>query len=450
MSELIKIRKGLNIRLKGRAEKIVVKTENLKLFGIKPGDFIGLNPKLMVQPGDQVKAGTPLFHDKYQPDAVFVSPVSGKVSAINRGDRRVIQEVVIESDGLMTYEQFGKSDPDSLSREMVVHALLKGGCWPFIRQRPYGTMASIKDVPKSIFISGFDTAPLAPDLDFVLTGQNTEFQAGINALAKLTTGKVFLNIPEVSSTLSIFPKIQKVHLTRFAGPHPAGNVGIQIHHLDPVNKGEVVWYVNPLDVLIIGRLFLNGVFDASRVVAVTGSEVLKPRYFKTILGTAVKSLLEKNLAEGEVRIISGNVLTGTHVHSGGFLGFYDCQITVIPEGKHFEFLGWALPGLGKFSASRSFLSWLFPDREYRLDTNLMGGHRAFVVTGQYEKVLPMKVYPMQLLKSILIEDVEQMERLGIYEVSEEDFALCEYVCTSKMDVQAIIRKGLDLVRKEMS
>jgi Na+-transporting NADH:ubiquinone oxidoreductase subunit A len=450
MSELIRIKRGLNIRLKGKAEKIIVKAEIPRMFGVKPIDFIGLIPKMLVQPGDRVKAGTPLFHDKNHPEVNYVSPVSGTVTGIQRGERRVIQEVEVEIGPVMEHEQFEKADPLSKTREQVINMLLKGGCWPFIRQRPYGTVAIPGDIPKSIFISGFDTAPLAPDLDFILTGQISEFQAGINALSKLTNGKLFLNIPYESSTLSIFPKVTNVHITRFLGPHPAGNVGIQIHQLDPINKGEVVWYVNPLDVLIIGRLFISGIFDASRVVAITGSEVLKPRYFKTILGACVKGLLEKNTLGGDLRVISGNVLTGKRISSQGYLGFYDNHITVIPEGKRFEFLGWALPGFEKFSATRAFFSWLMPDRDYRIDTNFNGGTRAYVLTGQYEKVLPMNLYPVQLIKSIIIEDVELMEKLGIYEVSEEDFALCEYVCTSKIEVQELIRKGLDLVRKEMS
>jgi len=450
MPELIRIRKGLDIRLKGTAERVIVKPEPASSYGVKPIDFYGIVPKLLVQPDDQVKAGTPLFFDKYHPDVLFVSPVSGKVTAVHRGERRIIQEIVVTPDGQDDHLVFPQDDPLSLSRDEVVKTLLKSGCWPYIRQRPYGIIADPKDTPKSIFVSGFDTAPLAPDIDFILSGYKEEFQTGINVLKQLTQGNVFLNIPDDISSISVYPHISNAKITRFKGPHPAGNVGIQIHHLDPINKGDIVWYVNPQDVLILGRLFLHGIYDASKLVALTGSEVHHCRYYHVMAGASIRPMVENNVQSGDLRYISGNVLTGRKIPADGYVGFYDSQVTVIPEGRHFELLGWAMPGFNKVSASRTFFSWMRPGHEYRLDTNMNGAQRAYVLTGQYEKVLPMDIYPVNLIKAILVEDVDLMEKLGIYEASEEDFALCEFVCTSKINVQEIIRNGLDLIRKEMS
>lgn len=450
MSDVVKLRKGLNIRLQGKPERTLFSSEPATLFAIKPPDFYGLVPKLLVQPGDSVNAGTPVFFDKSNPDVVYVSPVSGRVSAIRRGERRAILEVIIEADGKQEYQIFPVKNPQVMDREQIIKLLLQSGCWPFIRQRPYGIVANPADMPKAVFVSGFDTAPLAPDYSFVLQDKQEEFQVGINVLSKLSARGVFLNLPDPQPEGSVFSGISNAKITRFRGPHPAGNVGIQIHHIDPINKGEVVWYVNPQDVAIIGRLFLSGRFDASKIIAITGSEVVRPGYYQTILGASIKPLVAGNVREGEKRYISGNVLTGKRISQEGYLGFYDSQLTVIPEGRHFEFLGWALPGWNKFSMSRTFFSWLQPKREYRIDTNLNGGKRAYVMTGQYEKVLPMDIYPVHLIKAILVEDIDLMEKLGIYEVSEEDFALCEFVCTSKTEVQQIVRKGLDLIRKEMS
>lgn len=450
MAEVIRIKKGLNIRLQGKADKIFVKAERSATYGIRPTDFPGLVPKLTVKPDDRVKAGTSLFHDKYRPEVQFTSPVSGTVLAINRGERRRVLEVVIQADTADEHEVFLKASPASLSRSQIVENLLKSGLWPAIRQRPYNIVANPTDEPKAIFISGFDTAPLAPDYDFVVKGCEADFQTGIDALRKLTQGKIHLNLNSDYPASKVFTGASGVQINYFKGPHPAGNVGIQIHHLDPINKGEVAWTINPQHVIVIGRLFNQGIYEPDMVVALTGSEVLRPRYYKLKAGAAIANIVADNIKAGIVRYISGNVLTGTRITADGHLGFYDSQLTVIPEGNHFEFLGWAMPGLHKFSVSRSFFSWLQVDREFRLDTNLNGGIRPFVVSGQYEKVLPMDIYPVHLLKAILAEDIDQMENLGIYEVAEEDFALCEFVCTSKIEVQSIIRKGLDMMVSEMS
>ncbi|MGF1586661.1 MAG: Na(+)-translocating NADH-quinone reductase subunit A [Bacteroidales bacterium] len=450
MSNVIKLKKGLDIPLKGEAEKVLEKPSLPKLFAVKPTDFPGIRPKMMVHANDEVKAGSPVFFDKYNPGVIFTSPVSGKVVAINRGERRKILEVVIKAGENMQYQEFQKADPGLLSREDIVSRLLEAGLWPLLRQRPYGIIPRPDDEPRSIFISGFDTAPLAPDYGFIVNGAGREFQAGINALKKLTKGTVHLNLNPDHSPPDVYTAAKGVQINYFTGPHPSGNPGVQIHHLDPVHKNGTVWYIGPQDLLVIGRLFLNGVVDFSRVVALTGSEVLKPRYYLTKMGASIDNIIKDNVKEGNLRFISGNVLTGSKIPVNGFIGFYDSQITVIPEGDHHRFLGWASPGLDRFSNSRTFFSWLMPDRRYSLDTNYNGGERAYVITGEYEKVLPMDIIPQQLIKAIMVEDIDKMENLGIYEVVEEDMALCEYVCTSKTEVQMILRKGIELMIKETS
>jgi len=451
MPKVIRIKKGLDIKLKGKPERIIIQAEPSEFYAVKPPDFPGLSPlpKLFVGIGSEVKTGYPLFFDKNKPDILFTSPVSGKVVAVNRGERRRILEVVIESDNNNETVTFQKGDPKTMNREAIVNNLMKSGVWPFIRQRPFHIIADPDDDPRAIFISGFDTAPLAPDLDFILNGEEASFQTGINALLQLTSGKIHIGVNDVFPTANVFANTEGVELHHFRGPHPTGNVGVQINHIDPVKKGEQVWTVNAQDVIVIGKLFEKGVFNPTRLVALTGSDVINPRYYRTKLGASVKPLLKDNVKEGNNRYISGNVLTGNKINKEGYLGFYDSQVTIIPEGDFYEFLGWVMPGLKKFSASRTFFSFITPNKRYTLHTNLQGGRRPFVLTGQYEKVLPMDIYPMQLLKAILVEDIDLMENLGIYEVAEEDFALCEYVCTSKTEVQSILRSGFELMLKEL-
>ncbi len=450
MSKVIKIKKGLNISLLGTAEKIMKKADQADFYAIKPTDFVGIRPKLVVKVGDKVKAGTPLFFDKFQPEVQFTSPVSGEVVEINRGERRAILEVVVKADTTIEYEEFNVGDPKNLSREEIVEALQKSGLWPSLRQRPYSTIANPNDTPKAIFISAFDSAPLAPDMDYIVKDCVECFQKGIDVLSKLTNGKIHLNLNADYPPADTFTRAKGVELNYFTGPHPSGNVGIQINKIDPINKGDIIWYTYPQEVAAIGRFFEKGIYDATKIVALTGSEVKNPKYFKVLNGASVKNLVKNNINDGELRYISGNVLTGSKIEDDGYIGFFDNQITVIPEGKYHDFFGWATPGFKKYTASRTLLSWLIPGKKYRLDTNFHGGHRAYVMTGEYEKVFPMDVYPVQLIKAIMIEDIDKMEQLGIYEVDEEDFALCEYVCTSKTEVQSIIRNGLDLMRKEMS
>ena len=449
MTKNIKLKKGFDIHIKGKAENILIGRLSSSLYGVKPIDFPGLEPKMEVKLGDNVKAGSPLFHDKKRPEIIFSSPVSGIVSDIRRGERRKLLEVVVKKDGDEMID-FGASDPEKLSREEVISKLTVSGLWPAVRQRPYHIVANPADKPKAIFISGFDTAPLAPDYDFIFANSSTAlFYKGLTALRKLTGGKLHLVLNGAKEPSPIFTDAPGVDISYVSGPHPAGNVGVHIHHIDPLNKGEVIWIVNLQDVIAIGRLFDGGVYKPERIIALAGSEGVNTGYYSTLVGVAPEEAINNNLKTENVRVISGNVLTGTRIEQNGFLGFYDSQITVIPEGNYYEMFGWAMPGLKKYTFSRAFMSALFSGKSFRLDTNFHGEERPFVVTGKYEKVVPMDIYPMYLFKAILAEDIDMMEQLGIYEVAEEDFALCEFICPSKIEIQSIIRDGLDLMVKEM-
>ncbi|RLD61381.1 MAG: NADH:ubiquinone reductase (Na(+)-transporting) subunit A [Bacteroidetes bacterium] len=447
-SKIIKLRKGLNIKLEGDAEKIFIKNPLSETYAIKPTDFRAVIPKLDVQVNDEVLAGTPLFHDKNNPKINFVSPVSGRIEKINRGERRRIIEIIIRADKEIKYEQFEKIELDKITKSDLTNSLLKAGLWTFIRQKPFNIIANPDDEPKAIFISGFDSSPLAPDYDFILHDEKKSFQKGIDVLSKLVADKIHLGVNARFPISKLYSQLKRVEIHEFLGPHPAGNVGVQIHHINPINKGEKVWFVNPQDVVTIGRFIENGVYDASKIVALCGSEVLKSRYYKIINGASIKNIIKDNTTQNKLRFISGNVLTGTRITTNGYIGFYDSQITVIPEGDQYRFMGWATPGFKKYSNSRTFLSSLIPRKKYKLDANLNGEERAFVVSGQYEKVFPMNIFPVFLLKAILANDIEKMEKLGIYEVCEEDFALCEFVCSSKIKVQSIISRGIDMMIKE--
>lgn len=452
MSNVIKIKRGVDIKLVGEADKEFAPPLPIETVAVKPDDFHGVRMKLTAREGDEVKAGTPLFYDRENEQVKFCSPVSGEVAQVVRGAKRKILEVRVLADKETRYEDFGAADPSSLNREEIVDKLTASGCWPFIRQRPYNIVADTAKEPKAIFIAGFDSAPLAPDFDLLLEGQEEEFQAGINALSKLTSGKIHLGLNAKKTPAKIFTETKGVTITRYDGPHPAGVVGVQIAKIDPINKGETVWTLTPEHIVIIGRLFLTGTFDARINIALTGSEVNDRKYHQTILGAAVKHFIEGNITEGNNRIITGNVLTGTKITDEGYLGCFERQVTVLPEGDEPELFGWLIPKPDKFSISRTLPSWFMRklgDVRYRLNTNQHGERRAFVVTGQYEQVFPFDIYPVQLLKSIITKDLDGMENLGIYEVVEEDFALCEVVCTSKMPVQSIIREGLDMMKNEL-
>ena len=451
MSKTVKLRKGLDIKLIGAANKIKSELVMPKTVSIKPTDFHGMTPKMVVKEGETVKAGSTIFCDKYNEVVKCASPVSGKIEAIVRGEKRRILEVLISVDSEIQYESNSAMDLSSMSNEAVKDAILASGLWLCIKQRPLDIVANPKNVAKAIFVSAFDSSPLAPDFDYVLHGKNEEFQKGLDALAKLTSGKVHLTLNGKVPADSTFTDAKGVELNKISGKHPAGNVGTQIHHIDPVNKGEFVWTVNAQDVVLIGRYFSTGKYDARKTIAITGSEIKNPHYVEVIYGTNLSSVLEGQITSDNVRVISGNVLTGDKVAQDGHLGFYHNQVTVIPEGNQLKFVltkGWLGPGFDKFSNSRLFPTFLSSKKQFRLDTNTNGEQRAFVVTGELEKVFPFDILPMHLVKAAITDDIDGMENLGIYEVAPEDFALCEYVCTTKINIQDEIRKGLDLIGEE--
>ncbi|MFC4874053.1 Na(+)-translocating NADH-quinone reductase subunit A [Negadavirga shengliensis] len=452
MSKLVKLKKGFDIRLVGKAGKQIGDFQPVKTFAIKPTDFIGMQrPKVLVKEGDTVKAGTPILFDKKMEKVQFVAPVSGEIVEIKRGEKRKLLEIKILADSEIQFEQFGKfsdAEIESASREKIVDHMTASGVWPQIIQRPYGVIANPEDEPKSIFISGFDTHPLAPDYDFLLKGQEKYFHAGINILRKLTGGQVHLGLSANGTVPEVFSNVQGVQVNKFSGPHPSGNVGVQIHHIDPIGKGDLVWTLNPYGVAQIGKLFVDGIYDASKVVAITGSEAKKAVYVQTYLGCCVDSFVAGNTQSNHFRVISGNVLTGEKINRDGYLGFYHHQVTIIPEGDYYEFLGWMKPTADKLSYHKALglFSFLFPKKEFVLDSNTRGEERAFVQTGIFESVTPMDIYPVYLLKAIMAEDYDEMEELGIYEVVEEDLALCEFVDVSKHPVQEIVRKGIELIQ----
>ena len=451
MSKTVKLRKGLDIKLVGEADKVKVDAPLPASVALKPTDFHGLVPKMVVKPGDKVKIGSAIFYDKYNESIKFVSPVSGIIDEVVRGAKRKILEVRITPDGSEEAIKHEAKDPTSLTKEEVKLAMLENGLWPFLKQRPLDIIADPNADPKAIFISAFDTHPLAPDYDFIVHGQDQFFQNGLNALAKLTSGKVHLTLNGNVSADATFQNAKNVQINKVSGKHPAGNVGTQIHFIDPIDKGQFVFTVNPQDVVAIGKFFADGQYDPKRIVALTGSEAKNRKYYKTIIGASVSGIVNDNLESDNVRIISGNALTGDKIDRNSYLGFYDAQITVLPEGDQYKFFltkGWLGPGFDKYSSHMLFPTWLMKNKKYRLDTNMNGEERGFVVTGEMEKVMPLDVLPMQLIKAAMTKDIDAMELLGIYEVAPEDFALCEYVCTSKIDIQEIIREGLDLIKEE--
>ena len=453
MSKTIKLKKGFDINLAGKAEKKIIDIAQPETFAIKPTDFLGIDrPKLLVKEKDTVKAGTPIFYDRMLPDVMYTAPVSGEVVEIRRGAKRKLLEIVILADKQIEYETFNTytvSDLKGLAREEAQEQMVKSGVWANIIQRPYGIVANPADTPKSIFVSTFDTHPLAPDYDFLLKDQKQFVEAGFEVLSLFTNGHIHVNMNAEAEVSPIFSQIKGVTINKVTGPHPAGNVGVQIHHIDPVNKGDIVWTINPYGVAQIGKLFLQGRYDTSKLVAFTGSELERPQYYKTYGGACISRFVENNLKNEHVRFISGNVLTGEKIKRDGFLGFYHHQVTVIREGDYYEMLGWIIPSMSKLSFHRAFglLSFMnSKHKEYVLDTNTRGEERAFVQTGVFEQVTPMDILPTYLIKSIMAEDFDDMEALGIYEVIEEDLALCEFVDVSKHNIQEILREGINLIR----
>ena len=449
MANCIKLRKGLDINLKGKAAAEVKPVKEPGFYALCPDDFTGVSPKVVVKEQEYVMAGGPLFIDKNHPEVKFVSPVSGVVTSVERGARRKVMSITVEAAAEQDFEEFGRKEVASMDAQAVKEALLESGMFAFVRQRPYDVIADPSVAPRAIFVSAFDSSPLAPDFEFVLKGQEADFQTGLSALAKIA--KTYLGV-SVHQTSSALTGAKDVAVTVFDGPHPAGNVGVQINHIAPVNKGETVWTVDPQAVIFIGRLFNTGRVDLTRTVALTGSEVLKPAYCKLKVGALLTNVFAGNVTpDSELRYISGNVLTGKQISANGFLGAFHSQLTVIPEGSGVhEMLGWIMPRTGNFSVSHSYFSWLSGrKKEYVLDARVKGGERHMIMSNEYDRVFPMDILPEYLITAIIAGDIDRMEALGIYEVAPEDFALCEFVCSSKMELQRIVREGLDMLRKEM-
>ena len=450
MSNNIYLKKGLDLPISGEAAQNTKKVIVPDTVAIKPTDFRGLVPKLLVREGDHVLAGTPVLADKMSQNILFASPVSGTVAQVVRGDKRKLLEVRIKADAKQEYVDFGVKKVAEMSAEQIKEALLSAGLWPALSQRPYGIIADPQTKPKAIFVSAFSTAPLAADAEFALRSEFDNIQTAINALGKLTDGGVHLSLNAANCSSTPFHRLENVIMHTFEGKHPAGNVGVQIHHISPIKKGETVWTVSLLMLAAIGKLFNTGKYDLKRRIAVTGSMAIDPAYVEGYPGIAIKDLKDFYDPSLDLRYISGDALTGTNVGKEGFLGFFDNQVTILEEGDKYEMFGWAKPFRpALFSSSRTYFSWLTPKKKYDMDTNLHGGPRAFVVNDVYGKVLPMDIYPVYLLKACLASDIDKMEKYGIYEVIEEDFALCEYVCPSKIEIQQILSDGIALMLKEM-
>ena len=446
MSKDIIVKKGLNINLVGDATKTLEISKNSKYYSVYPEDFHGVFPKLTIKADEKVKAGDVLFYDKNNEKVKFVSPVSGKITEIQRGERRRIVSIEILADNKIEYKNLGNLDAKD-DKNKIIDYLLNAGLWPFIKQRPYDVIADHKISPKSIFISGFSSAPLSADLDYISKGYEDKIQIAINFLSKLTEGEIHMSVRKNSN--SELSNLKNVVIHNVSGPHPSGNVGTLINKVSPVNKGEVVWTISLQDLILIGSVVESGKFSAERIIALVGSSVENPRYIKTLIGSQMLTILDKGIQDDN-RIISGNVLTGKQISIKGHLDYYSNTVSVIPEGNDYDLFGWTRPIFDKISASRALtFSWLLPNKKFSLNTNTNGEHRAFVITGSYEEVFPLDIYPMRILKACMYKDLEEMEALGMYEVAPEDFALTEFVCVSKQPHQDIIRKGLDLMKKEL-
>ncbi|SFO91697.1 Na(+)-translocating NADH-quinone reductase subunit A [Prevotella sp. tf2-5] len=444
MANVIKLRKGLDINLQGKAEEKRIQLKSNGQYALVPDDFEGVVPKVVVKEGDKVKAGDALFVNKQYPEVKFASPVSGTVREIVRGERRKVLCVRVDADAQQEQVDFGKKDVSKMDGKAVIDALLEAGIFGYINQLPYAISTNPSQMPKAVFVSALRDMPLAGNFEFEVKGQEGDFQTGLTALSKIA--KTYLGCGVHSS----FENCQNVEVNVFDGPCPAGNVGVQVNHLSPVNKGEVVWTVEPTVVLFIGRLFNTGKVDLRRTVALCGSEIKAPAYVDMLVGEELATLLSNSYdADHHVRIINGNVLTGKPTTKDGFLGAHTSEITVIPEGDDVdEFAGWIMPRFNQFSVNRSYFSWLFGKKKYALDARVKGGERHMIMSGEYDKVLPMDIYGEYLIKAIITGDIDRQEALGIYEVSPEDFALAEFVDSSKLELQRIVREGLNILRKE--
>ena len=481
MSDTITIRKGLDIPISGAAEQRITDARNIGLYAVKPSDFVGLVPRLCVAEGDAVATGDALFVDKHDERIRFTSPVNGHVKAVVRGEKRRLEAVVVEASAARKPAVY--DIPQNVDE--IKALMLRCGLWTMLRQRPFGVIANPDDMPKAIFVSAFDSAPLAPDYDFVMQGREEWFKKGLEVLTQLTPGKVHVSfqphqkLSTLNSTLTLNSQLSTLN---FKGPHPAGNVGTQIAHIDPINKGEVVWTMNPQDVAMLGELVSTGVYRPEKLIAVAGPQIKNPHYYRIKAGACMASIIadqvlnpeypkmESNEAARENRIISGNILSGTQIAADGFIGAYDSLLSIIPEGNYYDFMGWLMPGFKKYSYSRTFLSgFLTPFLSklstlnlpqlstlnsqlstFQFDTNTHGDERPLVFTGNFERVFPFDIYPTQLIKACVVGDIDLMEQLGIFEVEPEDFALCEFIDVSKTEIQHIVRQALETLRKEVA
>lgn len=448
--QTIKLKRGLDIPFEGVAALTLGSVRRPEVFHIVPDHFAGITPKLDVKVGDSVKAGSPLFHDKAFEEMQFTSPVSGKVVDIVRGDRRKVMSIDIQADATIAYEKFDAAGD-------VKSLLLKSGLWALIKQRPYDCIAMPNKTPRAFFISSFDSAPAAPDYEFVLKGQLPTLQAAVSALAQIAP--VFVGL-KAGSKAPEFRELKDCTLYEVAGPHPAGNVGVQLNNLAPLAKGETVFTINIQDLAVIGRLFQKGIVDYTKKVALTGPLAYGRQYYNVLPGMPVAAIFKSNVHdEVACRYIAGNVLSGTQVTMEDMISIYDNQFTVLEDGadRH-EFMGWLMPRFANFNAGKTdpaglldtcFTRWLFGPKKYQWDARLKGGRRAIIVSNEYDRVFPMDIYPEYLIKAMIAGNIDRMEALGAYEVAPEDFALCEFVCTSKMPLQAIVRQALDNLKKEI-
>lgn len=446
-----KVKKGYTVPIKGEAERSIEAVDAAPCVGVCPATFSGVKPKLLVKEDDMVEIGTPLFFDKKQPDVKFGSPGSGRVTAIRYGARRVILEIVITPEGDPSYKQSTAHDLPAigkLSRADLIQQLLEGCMWPYLIQRPFSRIANPEAKPKAIFVNAMDTAPLAADPNFSLTGAGDAFKAGMTAMKVLADGAPVHVAVDATNANPDFTQGHEGTVHTFSGKHPAGLVGTHISRIDPINRGECVWHIHARDLVMVGRFLLDGKYPTERVVAVAGPGAVRRKYFKTQLGVPLNHLLKDNLADGEQRVISGNVLTGIKVKTDGFLLFYHDLVTVVPEGRVRHFLGWITPGFKNPTLSRTMATGFIPGKTYNMHTNYNGGHRAIIQSGLYNRLVALDVHPEYLIKAAIAGDIDDMEQLGILECDPEDFALCAYACPSKTEVCSIIRDGLDLVEKE--
>ncbi len=452
IKQIINLRKGLDITLKGKATEETIQLKSNGKYALVPDDFEGVIPKVVVHEGDHVKAGDALFVNKQYPEVRFASPVSGTVKTVARGERRKVMCICVEADAQQEYVDYGKKDVSRLDANSVIEALLEAGLFGYINQLPYAVSTNPSIMPKAIFVSALRDKPLACDFEYEVKGQEDDFMTGLVALSKIATTHLGIgNQPALQAELEKRQADKYVSVTVFEGKCPAGNVGVQVNHIDPVNKGEVVWTIgDPTVVLFIGRLFNTGKIDLRRKVALCGSEILKPVHVDMLVGEELSTLLSNSYDNSHhVRIINGNVLTGRQTSKDGFLGAHSSEITVIPEGDDAdEMLGWILPRFKQFSVNRSYFSWLLGKKEYEADARIKGGERHMIMSGEYDRVLPMDIYGEYLIKAIITGDIDRQEQLGIYEISPEDFALAEFVDSSKLELQRIVREGLNILRKE--